>query len=804
LPGDGDGVRYIDDSYGIATGHSWAISPTLTNALTLGLTKQSVFFVPSDNPTTPNRFTGGPLGAPYSTSGYSDRNIYVPTVRDDVTWTAGNHRFSFGGVWKPIRQNPKLVNDYINVSLGLGGQTSTLNAALRPANIHASGVAGFDSAFTYVLGRIGLINPWYTYDTSGSPLPNGTGRGRSYAYNEYETYAQDSWKIRSDLTVTFGLRYHLYPPPYERDGFQADNAIDFQSFIQTRISNAASGIAGNNSEPLLSYELSGEVNDGIPFYKTDKNNFAPRFSFAWNPGFKSGVLGAIFGDKRSSIRGGYSKVYDRTTGAISYLQDQLNYIFDNNARVYSYGNLNPATALLNDPRFTGLTSLPVAVTAPTITRPFTPNVTNGVLGNKATGAFNYSIDKDFRVPYSHTWNIGIQRELPGNLLLDVSYVGRLGRDLFVQAAADQPLDFKDAASGQMLFAALNAVQTQIAAGVTNVNLTPQPWFENQINAGLVQNYGAGASCQFYGYSSCTYMAGVYARTPIQQGGTALAVYNLAGSGLLPKNVGMSSQFAVNSVVANMGRSEYHGMLLSLQKRFSRGFEFEVNYTYSDSKDNQSSITSTSTGGFLCDITDTSRCWGASDFDVRHLFNANYIWEIPFGRGRQIGGSMNKWVDAVVGGWTLSGIINVRSGFAVNSSAGTSAFASTLYNTNQAIFTGDPSLLTPSIRDEGTGIQFFADPAAVQAAMRFPQHGEFGPRNIFRNPSFLSMDMGLSKKFTMPWSENHRLTLRADAFNVFNQNSFAAPNLTFGSSTFGRLTGSVSQPREVQFAIRYDF
>ena len=322
--------------------------------------------------------------------------------------------------------------------------------------------------------------------------------------------------------------------------------------------------------------------------------------------------------------------------------------------------------------------------------------------------------------------------------------------------------------------------------------------------GYQQEGYQGTSCQVFGYVSCTYMAGLFAPTAIQEGGTAYAIYSLAFSGLLPKNVGMSSQFAVNSVVANMGESEYHGMLVSLQKRLSQGFEFEVNYTWSHSMDNQSSITSTNTGGFLCDITDTKQCWGDSDFDVRHLFNANYIWDLPFGRGRAFGGDVNRWADAIIGGWSLSGIINARSGFAVNSSAGTSALASTLYATNQAIFTGDRSLLEASIHDEGSGIQFFADPDAVKAALRYPQHGEWGSRNIFRTPSYWSMDMGLAKRFSMPWSEGHRLTLRVDAFNVFNKNAFAAPNLTFTSGTFGRITSSLSSPRELQFAIRYDF
>jgi hypothetical protein len=244
------------------------------------------------------------------------------------------------------------------------------------------------------------------------------------------------------------------------------------------------------------------------------------------------------------------------------------------------------------------------------------------------------------------------------------------------------------------------------------------------------------------------------------------------------------------------------MLVSLQKRFSQGFEFDINYTWSHSIDNQSSVANTVAGGLICDIRDLTACRGDSDFDIRHLFNANYIVEVPFGRGRAFGSDMPKWLDALIGGYTFSGIVGARSGLAITSTTG--AYSVSYLVDSPTVLIGDRSAFAANIRDDGTGIQYFADPAAAQAALRYPRHGENGSRNVFRSPSYVSFDMGLSKRFRMPWSENHRLTLRADAFNVFNKNSFSVPNLAFESTTFGRITGSLSSPRELQFAIRYDF
>jgi hypothetical protein len=248
------------------------------------------------------------------------------------------------------------------------------------------------------------------------------------------------------------------------------------------------------------------------------------------------------------------------------------------------------------------------------------------------------------------------------------------------------------------------------------------------------------------------------------------------------------------------------MLVSLQKRFSQGFQFAANYTWSHALDNQSSVTNTAIEGLIFDVRNPRLGYGNADFDIRHLFNANGIWELPLGRGRAFGNNMPKWLDAAVGGWTVSGIFTARSGLPITAYSG--AYSTTFYSAsnagNPSIVTGDASVFRSNIRDEGTGIQYFADPAAAAAALRYPRHGEIGNRNTFRSEGFWNIDMAVSKRFAMPWSENHRLTLRAEAYNLTNSNFFGAPNLTIGSSNFGRVTASQSTPRELQFAIRYDF
>lgn len=796
FPGDGDSVKLIDKSYQLVAGHTWVINPSFTNQATVGVSRQKWDFPVASSPAFPNSFNGGGvITSPFSSQSFQNRDVIVPTLRDDVTLIKGSHTFTFGAQFKPTRQKSVLVNDFNFVNLGLGGGLTTLDASLRPANILSTSSTArstYDSAFTFLLGRFASISSNFVYDTNGNVLPNGSGRAKDYAYNEYEFYVQDNWKVRSDLTLNLGLRYYLYPAPYEKNGFQSANDVDFDQLLALRVANAAAGIAGPSAEPFLKYNLIGAANNGRPLYQLDKNNFSPRVGFAYNPSFKDGIGGFIFGNRKTSIRGGASIVYDRVGGAITFIQDQLSYLFDSSAST-TFGSLDARASLLNDPRFAGLTTLPVQNTAPSVTAPVTPFVSGGVGYGLADGEFNYVVAQNFEIPYSYQWSLGFQREMPGNFILEATYVGRRGKKLLVQSDAAQTLNFKDATSGQLMYDAFNAVQAELNNGVAANSVTPQPWIENQLGLAV---FGTPA-CGF-----CTAFVARNFTNLLQIGDASDLVQALYFNGLLRPNVGMSSQFAVNAYITNQGSSQYDGLLVSLRKRFSKGFQFDANYTWSHGIDNQSNVTNTVTGALVYDIVNLQAGRGNADFDIRHLFNANAIWDLPFGRGRAFGKNINKVVDAFVGGWTLSGIFTARSGFVANSSTG--SFPVGFFTNSPAVLTGDTSVFTQSIHDEGTGIQFFSDPAAVLAALRYPHHGESGNRNLFRSPGFFELDMLISKKFKMPWSETHRLTFRAEAYNVTNTNFFTSPDLTLNSTTFGRITGSQSTPRQLQFALRYDF
>ena len=145
----------------------------------------------------------------------------------------------------------------------------------------------------------------------------------------------------------------------------------------------------------------------------------------------------------------------------------------------------------------------------------------------ATGEFNDAVDQQFKIPYAIQYSLGVQRELPGNYLLEVSYVGRQARKLFTQADASQALNFKDPTSGQLMFDAFNALQ----AGST----ADQPWFENQVNAALIANFGG--NCVALTGGSCTALVAGFVPNEIENGDTSDAIFAMYGQGLLNPNAG---------------------------------------------------------------------------------------------------------------------------------------------------------------------------------------------------------------------------------------------------------------------------
>jgi hypothetical protein len=786
FPGDPTTHPFNDRSYAYVIGDNWVFGSNKVNQFYYGDTITKFNFGTTYDPVGPVNYTFGGSTAifvtgPYSSPSSQKRRVPIPVVRDDFSWLKGHHNFQFGGTFKFIKTNSNLVNDFVFPTVGLGGNLLGLDATVRPGNIRTAGTTAaftYDNAFAFALGMVGQVSANYNYDNKGNALANGSGETRQYRYYQTELYVSDTWKVNRSLTLSYGLRYQLYSVPYETQGLESVQNLGFDKYFSARQVQSAAGVSGDSSVPLLSYNLGGKANNGPNMYSPSYKDFAPRFAFAYSPNSSRG--GTV-------IRGGAGIVYDRTViNAVNFIQDQSSYLFQNSAST-PYGDpTNVRGSLATDPRLGASNSFPAAPIAPAITRPFTPFAIAGSPFGLADGEFNTAVDPNLKDPYSIEFTAGVQQELPGHFIFKVDYVGRLGRRLLAQADASQLLDFPDAASKQLLSTAFANVTTAARAGVLPA---PQPWFENQIFP------GATVALAESGFESL-----------IANGDFADFVQGLAANGLINSNIGMASQFAGDTFITNKGFSSYNGLLTTLSKNLTHGLQFDFNYTWSHSIDNTSlvanSIASNTGLGFICEVQFPRVCRGNSDFDETHLIRSDFVYQLPFGRGRTFAANSPRWLDEVIGGWGVDGIPGWSSGVAFSTVS--NAFVAGFAEDAPAIFNGDRVGVQAHVHKNPDGtVNLFTDPTRAQGDFTGPLGFTIGSRNSLRGASAFTMDMGLGKTFPI-YQDKVNLKFRADAFNVLNHPTFSNPNSDITSGTFGQITSTTSTPRVGQFALRLEF
>jgi Carboxypeptidase regulatory-like domain len=850
FPGDPNPSQsFTDHSRSWVVGETWVISPTMTNQVSFGETNQVNAFAVTYKPTSPSSLSffdsyyGGVLSDPYL--GLNEQYPVVPVYqfRETLNWIKGKHNIVFGGVISPTIFKSGNLTDTNSYDVGIGGFLSGLTAAQRPDDFGPKGdTSEWDRVFKLVLGSYSSASSGYNYDLSGNPQPQGTVPIRDYHSTQYEAFAQDSWQVRSDFTLTYGLRWQFHKPLTEVNGYEAIQNQTPESIFSARLANSANGVSGFDAAPLITYGLGGDKNNGPGYYKPSYNNFGPRIGMAYSPSADTGWLSKLFGNRQTSIRAGFGIDYDNNLIGQGFELDETSFLFSNTIPG-NYGEGDPTGDLISNPRFTCpnpctgpalAAALPSPLPPGTTPRPtYTPNVDqNGnpigfFNGGFGQGAF-FNFDPNYKTPYEMHFSLGIQRQLPGNWLVEADYVGKLGRRLPALGDPAQTLNFKDAASGQSLYTAYGAVQKQIQNGAT---VTNQPWFENQMSAALAQ-YGqtcASANAAFLGTNStsCTQLAAGLAGFYFYDGDLSSTILSLAdaqglsgtlGQGLLLPNVGLLSQNGAAGFIGNYSSSNYNALIIRVNHRLSHDLTIELNYTYSHSIDNDSGVQNAlidfSTSE-VCDLRDLRVCRGSSDFDHRHLLAANYEYELPFGTGKRFGHDSSKLLNEVIGGWKWSGIFTAYSGspFKIDSGAYTIDFT----QTQPAVFVGTPSDVKAGIHEvPGSGggaatLQYFSNSTNALGAFTFPIAGGPGNRNIVSGPALWNLDTALLKDFQMPWSESHKLQFRVDAINVFNHPNFENPGYNSSQTSsllvpgiFGNLTATVNGARVLQLGLRYMF
>src|SRR5580698_2123690 len=327
FPGQPPATSTLTNSKGFAIGYTAVITPTLVNSLRYGLTRQGVDDAGiSNQPYIDLAAVAQPQAFTRSTSYI----IPVQNIVDDISWTKHTHNFQFGVNLRLIDdRSVSNANSFPDGQMNQGwlSNGSTVANSGGPFDPPVYGFPTVDfsnygneynSALLGITGIITEGDAIYNYDKSGTTLAVGAPVKRDYGWKESEFYFQDTWKATKNLTMTYGLRYSYLQPPAEKTGTQVSSCkissgvclpYSLSSYYEDSAQEAASGGAAN-SIGEIAFNLSGRYNHQPDFWKAEKFNLGPRVAFAYSPTPEQGIFSKLFGNGKSSIRAGYSLVFD--------------------------------------------------------------------------------------------------------------------------------------------------------------------------------------------------------------------------------------------------------------------------------------------------------------------------------------------------------------------------------------------------------------------------------------------------------------------------------------------------------------
>ncbi len=872
LPGSVPENTQVDLSKGMAVGYTAVLRPSLVNNLEYGLTRQSL----ADE---------GDSQVPWILIRSLDqgitrtRTVQFPLhqVRDDLSWTRGNHTFTFGTdiylVYNGSSSQANSFSDGIANAAWLNtGGFANKASPFNPVNAGFPQVLpgtenNYDFPLIGLLGMVTEVDAQYNFhlnsNATGTPITQGAPVQRNFALDQYEWYAQDSWKIRPNLTFNYGLRYGIETAPWETNGQEVAPTFGLGSWFNIRGADMASGVP-SNLDPLISFDLAGRSNHRADLWPTAKANFAPRVSFAWSPEPSNDWLKRIFGEgDKTVIRAGFGMYYDHFGEGMLNTFDQ-NGSFGLSSLLTNSAQVETADA---SPRLTGMNTIPQngpggsPILDPKGKPIFTPAPPAVFPETFPQGNFCicWGLDNSIKSPYSYALDFSVARELPHNMSIEVGYVGHMGRRLLAQEDLAEPKDLKDPKSGITYFQAAQAMATLGRANggngtdpstVTSATIGPTAaYWQNLIspvNTGDQYNYGSTLSPkpakQVCGFNPATQNGYPITPTtdPVQMvyqtylcnsfnETSALFVFDVngvPGTNVDSKGNPVNTYFPApgeftwfdgqySSLYAwrSISTSSYNALEVTLKKQMAQGLQFNFNYTYSKSIDDASDAESVGEwgglGGNVINSWSPNQLRGPSDFDLRHQINAEWVWGIPVGIGHAYASGISRGLDAAIGGWQISGLTRWSSGFPVN--VGTCfCFETNWQLTGNAIATSTVNA-GRTLFDEGAGVgklynMFPNGPAAVND-FAVPLPGFSGARNQIRGDGFLSADLELTKAWKMPFNDRHELEFTWDTFNTFNIKRFNVQNAslsTGNSNTFGNYTHLLTNPRVMQFGLRYQF
>jgi hypothetical protein len=779
FPGQPASSVYLENSKGFALGYTAILSPALVNNFRYGFTRQGVE-------------TTGVLNAPYSYFTNID-TLYattrdaatiapVHTIADDMVWTKGAHTVSFGGVVRLMGNQTSGPGTFSNA---LAKSVWYLNDGtdLLPADAKAS-TAG-ENQMLNLLGILSQLTTNQQYDKTGAKLAQGLSINRNWLQHVGEMYLQDSWKVTRSLTVSAGFRLGLSPAVYEANGYQTSPTIPLADLFNTRYQLANSGQPQSLAPPVAFDLASASGSRGLYPFQVQP---APRVSIAYSPQGSDSWSKFFFGGPgKTSIRAGWGMFYDNFGQSL--------------ARNFSTIQLGLSTSLRNSanqpadvlPRYSGFYSVPSGY-FPVAPAGGFPQTYPPIGGN------TMSIDDQLKSPYTMNTTFSIQRELKGGFMLEASFVDRQARRSLIGDDLMQPTNLVDSSSGMTYFQAAQALALMANAGTNVSNVAKIPFWEN-LWPGAASN-------------GLTATQNIYKMFQNVHGDYTTALYNIdrscnpSCSKFGPYSM-YSAQYLTLYGFRSLGKSSYDGLQTTVRKRFSEGYQLDFNFTWSkciDLGSNRETAGSETSSNAIVNSWFTGQTRAVCDYDTTRVVSALALAQLPFGKGKRFLGNANAFVNGLIGGWQLSGIVRNTSGFPLGVDNGVGYPTSWAFN-GWATQTGVvPNQATTML---GNGVSMFSSSSQAFAAYSATLPGEVGQRNGIRGDGMFGIDLALGKRFNLYKikDQQHSLQIRAEVFNLTNSVRFdvSTANLDIANEAkFGLYTQTLTQPRVFQFSGRYEF
>jgi hypothetical protein len=818
FPGQVPSNTNRDNTKGIAIGEIWAINQNLVNNFRFGYARQGYSNAgASDLPWVTLASVSNPTAETYSSI------VHVPSTNfvDDISWSHGKHNFQFGIDYRLVYDNTNTDAYSFDNASSSGGEyfDSLANTGqdLDPSAYPALGfpdvATSFNNSYSYaamnLAGIVAASSLDYVYKVTpqktGALLPVGSFVDRNFKANQFEYYLQDSFRITPKVTLTFGLRHSINQTPYETNGQQVSPDVSMIGWFNTRVTDAAKGIV---DQPNFNFIPSGKANGGKPMYQMAKWDIAPRL----------GVAYAM--NSKTSIRAGFAENFDNFGLQIA---NQL-------ATLGSAGLLGSEQTLAGwvstaaAPRFTGLHNIPLAASG---LNPPASSITFPFQAPTGAEAFTNIVDDGLKTPHSAQIDLSIERELPGNWTLETDYVGRFGRRTLQNMDFGMPLDLVDPGSGMDYFTAADLLENQHYAKVPTQSVAKIPYWEDLFPD------AAGIGPTNNGIAGLTATQNIYNHFATNPLNASYGIYSMdvlcnPGCGGA-NNRYYAGQFSSMQTQASIGTSSYNSGQLILRHAMRRGLQADISYAYGKSIDlgsdaeragggayNPALFTGYSTFSQILDAFHPKKNRAVSDYDVRHLLTADWVYEVPFGQGRQFLSGANSWIQAVVGGWQLTGLGRYTTGLPFGAQIGAGWVTSWDYQ-SFIVKKGPVPMHRHIIPGEGpeafAGITAADNPLAdciettSSCPVRYPVPGETGTRNAFRGDGVFGVDSGLNKTWHV-W-EGASVNFGWQVFNVTNTPRFDVnPNTSlqalWGGGDFGVYSAQLPRHRIQQFALRASF